>query len=218
MFDLDRAVSEWRQQMAAGGVKAADVLDELESHLRDNVDTQVQSGLSVQQAFETALQRMGEATLLRDEFQKADKARRKRLQARMLFCLAIVFGCVTVSAVVGYLVIFPLALRASGQYASWLGIQAPHASFDFVWRFARGMGLALAMPVSLLCLASMGALTYRKLTSLRRYMIVANFILAAVLTTPEVMNQIVVFVPLQLLCEASIWMVRLMERRELKHA
>jgi len=37
MFDLDQAISEWRRQMAAGGIKLPDALDELESHLREEV-------------------------------------------------------------------------------------------------------------------------------------------------------------------------------------
>jgi hypothetical protein len=51
MFDLDAAITAWRRQMFACGIKSPNILDELESHLRDGVDQQVRSGLSVQQAF-----------------------------------------------------------------------------------------------------------------------------------------------------------------------
>jgi sec-independent protein translocase protein TatC len=43
-----------------------------------------------------------------------------------------------------------------------------------------------------------------------------NFILGAALTTPEVVTQIMMFVPLQFPCEASIWIARIWERKELK--
>jgi len=73
MFDLEQAISEWRQQMAAGGIKTPDVLDELESHLREDVDQQVRSGLSQQQAFEDAVQRIGQRQALKREFCKVSR-------------------------------------------------------------------------------------------------------------------------------------------------
>jgi hypothetical protein len=70
MFNLEQAISEWRRQMQAAGVKNPDVADELESHLREDVARQVQSGESEEQAFEAAVQRVGEASLLKQEFAK----------------------------------------------------------------------------------------------------------------------------------------------------
>ena len=40
MFNLDQSIAAWRQQMVAGGIKSPRVLDELESHLRDDVEEQ----------------------------------------------------------------------------------------------------------------------------------------------------------------------------------
>lgn len=68
MFKLEQAISEWRQQMAAGGIKTPDVLDELESHLRDDVESQAQAGRSGQEAFDAAIQRLGQIRVLRKEF------------------------------------------------------------------------------------------------------------------------------------------------------
>ena len=51
MFDLEKAIAEWRQQLAAGGVKAPELLDELESHLREDVEEQLHSGFNGEQAF-----------------------------------------------------------------------------------------------------------------------------------------------------------------------
>src|ERR1035441_3499770 len=60
--------------MLAAGVKNPNVLDELESHLREDVARQVQSGLGAEQAFEAAAQRIGEAHALKTEFAKAGQA------------------------------------------------------------------------------------------------------------------------------------------------
>jgi leader peptidase (prepilin peptidase)/N-methyltransferase len=73
MFDLEKAIAEWRQQMLAAGIKTPVPLDELESHLRDDVDHQAKSGMKEQQAFEAAIQRIGHAGVLRNEFTKIDE-------------------------------------------------------------------------------------------------------------------------------------------------
>jgi hypothetical protein len=70
MFNLEQAISEWRRQMLATGVKALDILDELESHLRENIDEQIQAGTSPEQAFEIAARRIGDPDALRSEFAK----------------------------------------------------------------------------------------------------------------------------------------------------
>ena len=75
MFDLDQAISEWRRQMAAGGIKMPDVLDELESHLREEVEQQVRSGFGQKEAFDIAVQQIGEGKTLKQEFRKVNRYR-----------------------------------------------------------------------------------------------------------------------------------------------
>ena len=70
MFNLEQSISEWRGQMLSAGVKNSDILDELESHLREDLVRRVQSGESEEQAFEGAVQGVGQASLLKHEFAK----------------------------------------------------------------------------------------------------------------------------------------------------
>ena len=70
MFNLEQSVSEWRRQMQSVGVKNSDIVDELESHLREDLARRVQSGESEEQAFEGAVQGVGQASLLKHEFAK----------------------------------------------------------------------------------------------------------------------------------------------------
>src|SRR5258707_14081803 len=79
-----------------------------------------------------------------------------------------------------------------------------------------GMGLGFEMPVVILTLVKIGVLNYRLLSKGRRYMIVINLVLGAVLTTPEVITQIIMFVPLQALYEISIWIAWGWERQDKK--
>ena len=72
MFNLETAITEWRRQMVAAGIKTPVPLEELESHLRDDIEQQMGSGVTDQQAFEAAVGRIGQADALDGEFKKAD--------------------------------------------------------------------------------------------------------------------------------------------------
>ena len=53
MFDLEQSIADWRRQMLAAGIKTPVPLEELENHLREDVEEQMRSGVTAQQAFET---------------------------------------------------------------------------------------------------------------------------------------------------------------------
>jgi sec-independent protein translocase protein TatC len=121
-----------------------------------------------------------------------------------------------------YFALLPVALRASVQYSEWLGFSADEWRAEdyisFVCKFLLGMGLGFELPVVILTLVKIGILDYAKLAAMRRYMIVVNLILGAVLTTPEVITQVLMFVPLQLLYEITVWIAWYWEWREKKRA
>src|ERR1041384_97274 len=71
MFDLEKAIAQWRRQMIAGGIKSNDDLNELEGHLRDDIDQEIRAGQVPQSAFQLALDRLGGAKELKNEFAKA---------------------------------------------------------------------------------------------------------------------------------------------------
>ena len=108
-----------------------------------------------------------------------------------------------------YFVLLPVALRASIEYSQLMGFEAYDWKADdyisFVTKFIFGMGLGFQFPVIVLLLVKMGLITHHHLARYRRHVIVLCFILGAVLTTPEVITQVAMAVPLYLLYEASIW-------------
>jgi len=65
MFDLEQSIAGWRRQMLAAGIKAPVPMEELETHLREDVEQQMKSGLGAQQAFEISATRIGEAALVK---------------------------------------------------------------------------------------------------------------------------------------------------------
>ncbi len=117
-----------------------------------------------------------------------------------------------------YFALMPVALAASQKYSQWLGFSATQWKADeyisFVCKFMLGMGLGFEMPVVLLTLVKIGILSYSMLSKARKYMIVVNLILGAVLTTPEVITQLIMFLPLQILYEVSVWIAWYWERRD----
>ena len=74
MRDLNEEIADWRRQMRLGGINTDALLDELESHLRDDIEQQMKSGLTAHQAFVIAVRRIGHARDLKTEFARAGKA------------------------------------------------------------------------------------------------------------------------------------------------
>lgn len=121
-----------------------------------------------------------------------------------------------------YFILMPVALAASQMYSQWLGLGAfqwrAEEYISFVCKFMLGMGLGFELPVVILTLVKIGILNYRMLRSMWRYMVVINLILGAVLTTPEVVTQVLMAVPLYLLYEITVWIAWYWERRDKKRA
>lgn len=73
-------------------------------------------------------------------------------------------------------------------------------------------GLCFQLPVFLMLIARAGFITAEDLSSRRKYAIVLAFVVAAVLTPPDVISQTTLAVPIVLLYETSIILIRKMER------
>jgi hypothetical protein len=91
MFDLEQSITAWRQQMLAAGIKSPTTLEELESHLREEIERQVKSGMNTQQAFEMAAQAIGRKKELEKEFRKSEPWEARLVKLMGIGCSAVAF-------------------------------------------------------------------------------------------------------------------------------
>lgn len=83
---------------------------------------------------------------------------------------------------------------------------------NFVITLFLAFGVTFEVPIAVLILVRMGAVTIEQLTSIRPYFIVGSFVVAAVVTPPDVLSQLLLAIPMCLLYEVGIFAARLFGR------
>ena len=127
-------------------------------------------------------------------------------------------------AALAYYVAMPLALHYLLGYQGDIGgiqqtaLPGVGNYLDFSTRFIFGFGVAFLLPVLLMLLERAGLVTRRQLKRGRRYAIVVAFVIAAVLTPPDVISQLLLAVPLVALYEVSLLAIWFTERKRAKAA
>ena len=70
MFNLEKSIAGWRRQLLANGLRTPATLDELEIHLREDIEGQMKLGVSAEAAFYSAAGQLGPADKMQREFAK----------------------------------------------------------------------------------------------------------------------------------------------------
>ena len=87
---------------------------------------------------------------------------------------------------------------------------------DLLTPLILGTGLAFQLPLVMFFLAKVGIVSSAFLKNVRKYAIVIILIVAAFITPPDVVSQIIVTIPLLLLYEISIWLTKKVEKENKK--
>lgn len=125
----------------------------------------------------------------------------------------------TAGGALAYYIVMPTAFRwflgFEGE-AGGLDIEALPAAGDYlslVMQFILAFGMSFLLPVLLLLLHRAGIVTRAQLAGARRYVIVGIVALAAIVTPPDPGSQVILAVPLLMLFEGSLLLMRLQESK-----
>ena len=119
--------------------------------------------------------------------------------AGVAFCYFLVFGKVF-SFIQGFA---PKSITAAPDIEAYL---------SFVLTMFLAFGLAFEVPIAVVVLVRIGVVTVQQLRSFRGYFIVMSFVVAAVVTPPDVVSQLALAIPMCLLYEVGIWAAQLFVR------
>ncbi len=133
----------------------------------------------------------------------------KRLVVPLVGSSYVLFLCGMAFA---YFVVFPTIFRVMAHYNAPLGAEM-NTDIDnylsFVLTMFLAFGVTFEVPIIVVLLVRMGVVTLKKLREIRPYVAVGAFIIAAVVTPPDVFSQLILAVPLIVLYEAGIIAARI---------
>lgn len=127
-----------------------------------------------------------------------------------------------VGASMAYFMAIPVALEYLLGFGGTVGGVEQEALpgvdnyLNFVMKFIFGFGVSFLLPVLLMLLERAGIVTLEQLKSARRYAIVGAFAIAAVLTPPDVVSQLLLAIPLCILYELALIAIWFTRRRRKK--
>lgn len=113
-----------------------------------------------------------------------------------------------------YFLVFGVVFRFVNNFAPKSIAVAPDIDsyFGFVMTMFIAFGLTFEVPIVVVVLVRMGLVTVEKLRQIRPYVVVGAFVVAAVVTPPDIMSQLLLAVPLCLLYEVGLLVAPLFVR------
>jgi len=118
-------------------------------------------------------------------------------------------------AAFGYFVVFHFGFKFFMGFATDLIKPAPTLKeyLSFCSMLLLTFGLVFELPLFIFFLAKLGVVDARMLARNRRYVILGMFVVAAILTPPDVVTQLMMAGPLLLLYEISIWIAKIFGKK-----
>lgn len=118
-----------------------------------------------------------------------------------------------------YFLLFPYVLNFMIDLSEQLGVQLTigiNEYFTFLFQITLPFGFVFQLPIILLFFARLGILDPQVMVKYRKYAYFGLFVLAAMITPPDLMSHLIVTVPMFVLYEFSVWIAKLGYRKYLK--
>ncbi len=127
----------------------------------------------------------------------------KRLVAPLIISSTLLF---VVGVAFCYFLVFGTVFKFISDFAPKSIAVAPDIEnyLDFVLMMCLAFGLTFEVPIVVIVLVRLGIVTVEKLKAIRPYVVVGAFVIAAVVTPPDIMSQLFLAVPLCLLYEVGL--------------
>ena len=129
----------------------------------------------------------------------------------------IIYVLFLLGVLMSYFVLFPISFRFLGTYSVSAKVVSNITLDSYISTFVSltlVMGVVFQLPVIAFFLGKMGVVTSSMLANYRKHSFIAIMLLAAIITPPDLMTLILVTIPLYLLYEVSIRVVKWVEPKE----
>ncbi|GAB7387801.1 twin-arginine translocase subunit TatC [Bacillaceae bacterium] len=127
-----------------------------------------------------------------------------------LFVLGILFA---------YYVVFPLLIAFMSDIAERMGVNEVYGIseyFRFMFNIVLPVGILFELPIVVMFLTRLRILNPMRLARIRKVAYFVLVIVATLITPPEIITDILVLIPLLLLYEFSVWLSRIVYRKQLR--
>lgn len=123
--------------------------------------------------------------------------------------------CFVLGALFGYFIVFPYGFQFFLGYATDFIKPMPSVKeyFSFSTSMLFAFGFIFELPLFMFFLSVMGIVTHKTLRKYRKFAILGNFVVAAILTPPDVVSQCLMAAPLCVLYEIGIWVAYIFGKR-----
>ena len=129
---------------------------------------------------------------------------------------SIIYMLFVLGVLISYFVLFPISFRFLGTYSVSERVVSNITLDSYISTFVSltlVMGVVFQLPVIAFFLAKMSIITSDTLANYRKHSFLVIMLVAAIITPPDLMTLILVTIPLYILYEASIRVVRIVERK-----
>ena len=140
----------------------------------------------------------------------------RRKERRWVGGVLVTAGIFFIAGIItGYLYVLPVAIKVLIEINHWVGLDVSLLKFEDYTKFAfetmMAFGLAFELPLLLLILGWIGLISANFLREKRRHAIVIIAFISMILAPPDAISMLVMMVPLCLIYELCIWLIRLRE-------